>query len=133
MAQQTLNNQESAAIFRSKLNANFTDLYQNKAQISHASSTNTYGLGTTSLYGHVRVQAANGLSINSGTITMGAASTSMPGAVQLNNTLTSTSTTTALTAAQGKILKDSMPVVYFGASVPASSLGKDGDIYIKTA
>ena len=53
MAQQQLNNQESAFTFRTKLNANFSDLYANKAQISHASATSTYGLGTTSLFGHV--------------------------------------------------------------------------------
>ncbi len=38
-----------------------------------------------------------------------AASTSTAGKVQLNNTLTSNSTTQALTAAQGKALNDSMP------------------------
>ena len=37
-----------------------------------------------------------------------AATTSTQGAVILNNTLTSTSTTQALTAAQGKVLKDSL-------------------------
>lgn len=36
------------------------------------------------------------------------ASTSVKGLVQLNNTLTSTSTTLALTAAQGKVLKDTV-------------------------
>lgn len=39
-----------------------------------------------------------------------AASTTLPGIVQLNNTLTSTSTTEALTAAQGKNLRDFTPV-----------------------
>ena len=37
-----------------------------------------------------------------------AATTSAQGAVILNNTLTSTSTTQALTAAQGKVLKDTL-------------------------
>ena len=37
-----------------------------------------------------------------------AATTSTQGIVKLNNTLTSTSTTEALTAAQGKVLKDSL-------------------------
>ena len=40
-----------------------------------------------------------------------AATTSTQGAVILNNTLTSTSTTQALTAAQGKVLKDSLDTV----------------------
>lgn len=132
MAQQQLNNQESAFTFRTKLNANFSDLYSNKAQISHASSTNTYGLGTTSLFGHVKVTNGNGLNIASGTITMNAASTTSSGAVQLNDNLTSTSTTMALTAAQGKILKDSAIIAYYGTGVPDNSLGKNGDIYIKT-
>lgn len=133
MAQQQLNNLESAYTFRTKLNANFTDLYTNKSQISHASGTSTYGLGTTSLFGHVRVSAANGLSINGGTISMNLASTTAPGAVQLNDTLTSTSSTTALTAKQGKVLKDTMIVAYSGTTVPDNALGKNGDIYVKTA
>ena len=125
MAQQQLNNLESAYTFRTKLNANFTDLYTNKSQISHASGTSTYGLGTTSLFGHVRVSAANGLSINGGTISMNLASTTAPGA--------STSSTTALTAKQGKVLKDTMIVAYSGTTVPDNALGKNGDIYVKTA
>ena len=43
-----------------------------------------------------------------------AATTSVQGAVILNNTLTSTSTTQALTAAQGKVLKDSLDTASFG-------------------
>ena len=43
-----------------------------------------------------------------------AATTSVQGAVILNNTLTSASTTQALTAAQGKILKDSLDASSFG-------------------
>ena len=46
-----------------------------------------------------------------------AATTSTQGAVILNNTLTSTSTTQALTAAQGKVLKDTLD------NTAASSLG----------
>ena len=40
-----------------------------------------------------------------------AATTSTQGIVKLNNTLTSTSTTEALTAAQGKVLKDSLDTI----------------------
>ena len=43
-----------------------------------------------------------------------AATTSVQGAVILNNTLTSASITQALTAAQGKILKDSLDASSFG-------------------
>jgi len=42
------------------------------------------------------------------TLTIQDATTAQKGAVQLNNTLTSTSTSTALTAAQGKVLNDTI-------------------------
>lgn len=42
------------------------------------------------------------------------ATTTTKGIVKLNNTLTSTSTTEALTAAQGKVLKDSLDSTSFG-------------------
>ena len=43
-----------------------------------------------------------------------AATTSVQGAVILNNTVTSTSATQALTAAQGKVLKDALDAASFG-------------------
>ena len=45
-----------------------------------------------------------------------AATTSTQGAVILNNTVTSTSTTQALTAAQGKVLKDALDAASLGVS-----------------
>lgn len=116
MAQQTIENLESAAAVRNKINSNFTDLYNNKCATSHASSTTAYGVATGTVYGHVRVTAANGLNLNNGIISLNAASTSQAGTVQLNNTLTSTSTTQALTAAQGKALNDSITTLNSGKS-----------------
>lgn len=133
MARQELNNLESALTFRTKLNANFADLYDNKAQISHASSTSAYGLGSSNLFGHVKIIPNNGLNINDGTVSMSLATTSKAGAVQLNDNLTSSSNTMALTAKQGKILKDSMVATYSGTTNPDNSLGKNGDLYIKIA
>ena len=114
MAKQTIENLESAAAVRGKINGNFTDLYDNKAPNSHSSSNTTYGIASTTLYGHIKVTAGNGLDIANGVISMAAASTSAVGAVQLNNTLTSTSTAQALTAAQGKALKDSLDTLSSG-------------------
>lgn len=57
----------------------------------------------------IATTAIDGSEISTGTIPAAripAASTSAAGAVKLNNTLTSTSTTEALTAAQGKVLND---------------------------
>lgn len=108
MAKQVIENLESAATVRGKINSNFDDLYTNKAPNSHSSANATYGVGTNSLFGHVKVTNGNGLSISDGTISMAVGSTSSAGALQLNNTLTSTSTAQALTAAQGKALNDSI-------------------------
>ncbi len=57
----------------------------------------------------IATTAIDGSKISSGTVPverLPAASTSAEGTVQLNNTLTSTSSTQALTAAQGKVLND---------------------------
>ena len=57
----------------------------------------------------IATTAIDGSKISSGTVPVAqlpAASTSVAGVVKLNNTLTSTSTTEALTAAQGKVLND---------------------------
>lgn len=51
------------------------------APTSHSSSAATYGVGSTTNYGHVKVTNGQGLSINNGTIAMGSASATAPGAV----------------------------------------------------
>lgn len=51
------------------------------APTAHASTETTYGVGSTTNYGHVKVTNGLGLSINDGTITMGYASATAPGAV----------------------------------------------------
>lgn len=114
MAKQTIENLESAATVRGKINSNFEDLYTNKAPTSHASVNTTYGVATGTVYGHVKITASNGLTLNNGVVGMNAASTTQPGTVQLEDTLTSTSTTKALTAAKGKALKDSIDALDTG-------------------
>jgi hypothetical protein len=52
------------------------------------------------------VQIGTNIDVASGVISVKSSSTTQSGIVQLNNTLASTSTTQALTAAQGKILQD---------------------------
>lgn len=116
MARQTIENLESAAVVRNKINTNFSDLYDNKANINHSSTTYNYGAASSTLFGHVKITVANGLSINDGVLSMAAASTTTAGGVRLNNTLTSTSTSQALTAAQGKALNDSITSLTSGKS-----------------
>lgn len=63
-------------------------------------------------------------------ITVRGATTSQTGVVQLNNTLTSTSTSQALTAAQGKVLKDdidAIPSVVDVGYYNSATLGASGD------
>lgn len=131
MAQQTLNNGESANIFRTKLNSNFDDLFANKAPLNHASAGSTYGLASTTMFGHIKITANNGLSISDGVLSLTKASTSQIGAVQLVNNATSTDTDKAVTPAALKSVADSVIQTYTGTTDPSSSLGKNGDIYGK--
>lgn len=131
MAKQTLNNGESAQIFRTKLNSNFDELYTNQVPANHASSLTTYGVASGSDFGHIKITAGNGLTITGGVLTLGLGTTSVAGALQLVNNLTTNDATKALTAAQGKILKDSAVVTYYGTGTPSAGTGKDGDIYFK--
>jgi len=61
------------------------------------------------------VQVGTNINVAAGVISVDTSSTTQSGIVQLNNTLASTSTTEALTAAQGKVLQDQI------ASLSASS------------
>ena len=60
---------------------NDSRLSNSRTPTAHASTATTYGVGSTSQYGHVKVTTGNGLTISSGTISMGAASASAAGAV----------------------------------------------------
>ena len=108
MAKQTINNLESAATVRSKLNSNFTELYDNKADKNHAFTDSSYGAASNELFGHVKIDVANGLSVSDGVVSLALATTTSAGAVQLADSLTSDDSGKALTAAQGKALKDSL-------------------------
>ena len=133
MSKQVINNLESANTIRTKLNSNFTELYDGKANTNHSAGDTTYGAASTTLFGHIKVTQANGLAITGGVLSMAAASTSASGGVQLVNNLTTNDSTKALTAAMGKQLYDTAVVTYSGTTVPLDTLGKDGDLYLKTA
>lgn len=63
-------------------------------------------------------------------------SATVPGATLINNVTTSTSGQGALDAYQGYVLKntiDGLPAILSGTADPTSSLGENGDIYIKIA
>lgn len=131
MAQQQINNGESAALVRQKLNDNFQELYAGRVPTNHASSTQAYGVGTTTNYGHVKVTNANGLSVANGVISMAKASTSAVGAVQLSSTYNTEDNTKAATQGALFNLNNSVVKTFVGQGVPASDLGKVGDIYIE--
>lgn len=108
---------------------NVTSLQENTSPKNHASTTTTYGVGSTTSYGHLKVNASNGLGVNNGILSMNAATTSQAGTVRLVDSLSSQSTIMALTAKQGYMLDQKKPDVYTGTSAPSSSIGKNGDIY----
>lgn len=132
-----LNNNDTGLEFRQKINENFSELYADHIPANHASTSDYYGLGTNSLYGHLRVQGTNGLGVNNGTVTMARATITDYGTVKLASSSSSTSTTDVVTS---KVLYDAMrgqgnvPRIYYGTSNPTSSNttgSQNGDLYIK--
>lgn len=113
MAQQQLNNGISGQVFRNICNANFTELYNNKADKNHASSTTDFGVATTSNFGHIKVITGNGLNLSNGTL-------SLAGATTVDATA-GTSTTVVMTPAR---VKD---------AINAYSVVSDGDIILKVS
>lgn len=130
MAQQEINNGESAALVRQKLNENFQELYRGKVPTNHASTTTAYGIGTTTNYGHVKVTSGNGLNISNGTISMTAASTTSSGAVQLVNNSDTADDTKAASAGALYDVAHTLTKTYWGQAEPTASAGKTGDIYV---
>lgn len=112
------------------LQEGLSSLHNNTPPKNHAVNNGDYGLATDALYGHVKVTSGNGLNLNEGTISLNSATTSSAGAVQLEDTLSSNSTTKALTANQGRILDEKKPDVFSGTTVPSNNIGRDGDLYI---
>ena len=74
-------------------------------------------LATTATPGVVQVELTGNLTLVAGVIDVPDASTTVKGAVQLNNTLGSTSTTEALTAAQGNALQAQIDALTLSNSV----------------
>jgi hypothetical protein len=63
------------------------------------------------------VQIGSNIDVTAGTISVPGATTSTVGVVQLNNTTTSTSTTEALTANQGKLLQDQINALAVASNI----------------
>lgn len=123
MAQQTLNNGMAGLAFRTALNANFTDLYTNKADKSHASSTTDYGVGSTSNFGHVKVTSGSGLGINNGVISLSAATTAEAGAGSSNaKVMTPAKVKDAVIAYS--VISDGNIILKVGGTQPATQSGK---------
>ena len=112
------------------LNTQLVTLQNNTPPKNHAVANGDYGLATSSLYGHLKVTVGNGLNLNEGTLSLSAATTSAAGAVQLEDTLSSQSSTKALTAKMGYELDRKKPEVFYGYTEPSKNIGRDGDIYI---
>lgn len=141
MAQLILNNNDYAEDFRTKLNDNFTELFNNNVPVNHANATEMYGLGTGTLFGHLRATTGNGLNLTTGTLSLSQATTAAFGSVRLAANASSTSTTDVIT---GAILNSvtrgqggsGLPMIFNGTSDPTSTNpanAQDNDIYVKYA
>ena len=131
MAQQTLNNGVSGKVFRDILNQNFTELYTNMAPKNHASTATTYGVATSSNYGHIKVTSGNGLNLSSGTLSLAAASTS--------DAIAGTATNMVMTPARVKeavnaygVISDGNMIIKVGNTQPTPQTGKT-IIWVNTA
>lgn len=131
MAQQQINNGESAALVRQKLNDNFQELYDNKVPMNHASVSTAYGVGTTTNYGHVKATSGNGLNISEGVISMSLGSSTTAGALQLVTNSDTNDNTKAASAGALYNAVNSTIKTYWGTEAPSADTGKIGDIYIK--
>lgn len=130
MAKQVINNGMSAKVVRGILNSNFDELYNEKAIKNHASSTTDFGVASTTNFGHIKVQSANGLTVTNGVLKMNLGTTSQAGAVQLVNNSQTNDATKAATAAALKSVSDAAIKTFSGTEVPSQSVGKDGDLYV---
>ena len=123
MAQQTLNNGVSGQVFRQILNDNFTDLYTNKAEKNHASSTTDFGVASTTVFGHIKVTTGNGLNLSNGTLSLAAAST--------QDATSGTATNMVMTPLRVKeainaygVMSDGNLIIKVGGTQPTAQSGK---------
>ena len=107
---------------------NFTNTLLSKLNGIEANANN-YVLPTASATTLGGVKIGDNIQISSGVISILTATTGRYGVVQLNNTLTSTNTAQALTAAQGKTLKDLID----GLTANLDGLGTAANVDIGTA
>lgn len=131
MAQQTLNNGVSGAVFRNILNENFTDLYTNKAIKNHASTTADFGLATTSAFGHIKVTTGNGLNLSDGTLSLAAATTAEATAGTITNKVMTPARVKEAVNAYG-VMSDGNTIIKVGSTQPSTQSGKT-IIWINTA
>lgn len=123
MAQQTLSNGISGAVFRNILNENFTDLYTNKANKNHASSTTDFGVATTSAFGHIKVTTGNGLNLSGGTLSLAAATTAEATAGAITNKVMTPARVKEAVNAYG-VMSDGNTIIKVGTTQPTAQSGK---------
>ena len=123
MAQQTLNNGISGAVFRNILNENFTDLYTNKAAKNHASTTADFGVATTSAFGHIKVTTGNGLNLSDGTLSLAAATTAEATAGTITNKVMTPARVKEAVNAYG-VISDGNTIIKVSPTQPSAQSGK---------
>ena len=123
MAQQTLNNGISGSVFRGILNNNFTDLYTNKANKNHASTSTDFGVATTSAFGHIKVTTGNGLNLSDGVLSLAAANTSEATAGTITNKVMTPARVKEAVNAYG-VMSDGNTIIKVSGTQPSAQSGK---------
>ena len=123
MAQQILNNGISGQAFRGILNQNFTELYNDKAPKNHSSTSDEFGVTSTTNFGHVKVTIGNGLNVSGGVLSLQGATT--------NDAIVGTSTSMVMTPARVKeavngygVMSDGNLIIKVGDTQPTPQTGK---------
>lgn len=123
MAQQSLNNGVSGLVFRNICNDNFTDLYTNKAQKNHASTTTDFGVASSTNYGHIKVTSGNGLNLSNGTLSLAGASSAEATAGTATNVVMTPARVKEAVNAYG-VISDGNLIIKVGGTQPAKQTGK---------
>ena len=123
MAQQTINNGDAGSVIRKAINDNFTELYNNKAAKSHASSSTDFGVASTSVFGHIKVTSGNGLNISNGVLSLAAATTAQATAGTATDVVMTPARVKEAVNAYG-VISDGNTIIKVSGSQPSAQSGK---------
>lgn len=124
MAQKNILNGSSGKTVREAINDNFTELYRDKANTNHASSTSNFGAASTTMFGHIKIADGGALTISNGVLSLATASTSQATSGTANNVVMTPARVKEAVNAYG-VMSDGNTIIKIGGSQPTPQAGKD--------